>query len=142
MNHLNFRPQGHKIALNWDNVAGLTDWVALVGTDGRRFPPPSDRDGWNDGVTRPLPTGRRFQSGTPVVTLTFPWLSDGQIATLSTYNQENVTIAVHEPGAVGPTDTTHYNAVFNFERSQLRTLQRRANGFEKVTVDLVIVEAL
>ncbi len=134
--------QGHQIVLTWNNQVNLKDWTAYLGADGRAFYPPYDRDGWNDGITRNLPTGGTWQSGRPIVRLTFPWVSDGQIQTLESFNNENVTIAVHAPGGMGVSGVSYYNAVFNFEQSQLRTLKRRANGYEGVGIECVIVEEL
>ena len=138
----NYPNQGHQIVLTWNNQANLRNWTAYLGADGRAFYPPYDRDGFSDGITRNLPTGGTFQSGRPISRLTFPWVSDGQIQTLEAFNNEEVTIAIHAPGGIGVNGVTQYNAVFNFDRAQLRTLGRKHNGYVGVYVDCVIVEDL
>lgn len=139
-----FRNQGQKIAAGWDAPA-LSDWTSLIGTDGVRFAPPSDRNGYTDGVTRRLNTGGIRMSGLPIVRLAFPWISDGQLdylynTLLSGAESGNVTAAVHIPPAVGINDTTTYNAVMNLNLDQLQTLTRRGAGYEDVVIELVLVE--
>lgn len=139
-----FRNQGQKIAAGWDAPV-LFDWTSLIGTDGVRFAPPSDRNGYTDGVTRRLNTGGTRQSGLPIVRLAFPWVSDGQIeymvqTLLGGTESGNVTTAVHIPPAVGVNDTSVYNAVMNLNLEQLRNLTRRGAGYEDFEVELVLVE--
>lgn len=142
-----YKSQGQQIAPNWDNTAGLRDWVALFGTDGERFPPPNDRNGYTDGVERPLNTGAVFMAGIPVCRLTFPWLSNGQLKYLhDTINggaeSGNVTCTVHTPLSVGQADVSAYNAVMNLNLAQTNTLQRMGKGYALYVVTLVLVEPL
>lgn len=138
--------QGQKIASGWDAPI-VFDWTALSGTDGERFLPPNDRNGYSDGVPRRLNTGGVRMSGLPVVRLTFPWVSDGQIdylytTLLSGSESGNVTAAVHTPLSVGKTDTSTYNAVMNLNLDQLQNLQRKRNGYTDFVIELVLVEPL
>jgi hypothetical protein len=144
---LHYQSQGQQIAPGWDNTAGLRDWVALFGTDSERFPPPNDRNGYTDGVERPLNTGAIFMAGIPVDRLTFPWLSDGQIRYLhDTINggseSGNVTVKIHTPLSVGRLDVYTYNAVMNLNLGQTANLTRRRNGFKLFVVSFVLVEPL
>lgn len=138
-----FQNQGHMIALGWDAQASLKNFTAYFGTDGRRFPPPSDRSGYTDGVDRALPTGKILMAGLPVVRLTFPWLSYGQVDYLiDTFDNVNVTVAIHKPSSLTKTDTFNYNAVSTVDQNQFQSLTRRGNGYEGVVLRLVLVEAL
>lgn len=135
--------QGQQIVLNWDNEANLKDWVAYVGIDGLRFPPPSDRNGYTDGVERRLPTGAILMAGFPIVRLTFPWLSFGQIDYIeTTFNGQNVTVAVHRPNSLTKTTTYNYNAVCNIDMNQFVSLEKKGKGYELVVIELVLVEPL
>lgn len=135
--------QGHKIALGWDNVPTLRDWTSYLGTDNVRFIPPYDRDGYSDGVSRRMNTGRVLQSGFPITRLTFPWLSYGQIDYLNaTFRGQNVTVAIHTPTSTTRDDVYHYNAVFNMDLNQTSGLTRKGKGYEKFVVELVLVEVL
>lgn len=135
--------QGQQIVLGWDNTATLKDWTAYVGTDGLRFAPPSDRNGYTDGVDRRLPTGAVLMAGIPIVKLTFPWLSFGQIDYLeTTFNGQNVTAAVHRPNSLTKTATYTYNAVCNLDMNQFVSLTKKGRGYELVVVELVLVEPL
>lgn len=139
--------QGQKIVAGWDNAATLKDWTAYVGTDGLRFMPPNDRNGYTDGIARRLNTGGTLQSGFPVVRLTFPWISDGQIkylfsTLLSGSESGNVTAATHTPLSVGSQDVSNCNAVMNLNLDQIASLARKRNGYTDFAVELVIVEVL
>lgn len=142
-----YRNQGHQIVAGWDNQSLLKDWTAYVGTDGERFLPPNDRNGYTDGVTRRLPTGGTRQSGLPIDRLSFPWISDGQIkylytTMLSNSESGNVTAAIHTPLSVGAQDVRVYNAVMNLNLDQLENLTRKRNGYEQFEIELVLVEPL
>ena len=146
MNLPQYPNQGQRIAAGWD-APSLTNWTALSGTDGTRFLPPNDRRGYTDGMLRRLNTGGTRMSGMPIVRLTFPWVSDGQIdylytALLSGAESGNVTAAVHTPLSVGANDTATYNAVMNLNLDQLQNLQRRRNGYEGFQIELVLVESV
>ena len=131
------------IVLGWDHVATLKNWTAYVGTDGERFPPPNDRNGYSDGVERRLPTGRVLMSGLPIARQRFPWLSDGQIKYLyDTFNGQNVTVAIHKPISLTKYATVNYNAVANVLLNQAVSLARKRNGYEKFELELVLVEPL
>jgi hypothetical protein len=139
--------QGHRIAPGWNNASLLKNWTAYQGTDGVNFLPPSDRNGYTDGVERRLPTGGIWMAGFPISRLTFPWVSDGQIkylytTMLSNAESGNVTVSIHTPLSVGATDTSNYNAAMNLRLDQLRNLTRKSNGYELFEVELVLVEAL
>ena len=113
-----YRNQGQQIASSWDNTSMLRDWTSLFGTDGERFPPPNDRNGYTDGVDRRMNTGGVLMVGFPIDRLTFPWLSDGQIKYLYTTlnggsESSNVTAKVHTSLSVGATDVSTFNAVMN-----------------------------
>lgn len=138
-----YQNQGQQIVLGWDNESLLKNWTAYVGNDGLAFLPPNDRSGFSDGVERRLNTGGVFMSGFNISRQTFPWVSDGQIAYLETiFNNQNVTVSVHRPGAIGKEDTTQYNAVFNMDLNQLQSLTRRRNGYVDFVIELVLVEVL
>jgi hypothetical protein len=139
--------QGHKIISGWDNVPTLQDWTLYVGTDGERFAPPYDRDGYTAGVVRRLNTGSIRMSGFPIARLTLPYVTDGQIAYLQNEFTDddvtgNVTIAIHLPGAVGKDAVSNFNAVFNLDVNQLGSLTRRGDGYEDFSLEFVIVEVL
>lgn len=135
--------QGQMIALGWDNEANLKNWTAYFGSDGLRFLPPNDRNGFTDGVDRPIPTGRILMAGLPIARLTFPWVSYGQVDYLeSTFNGEDVTVAIHKPTSLTTFTTVHYNAVCNVNLNQNRTLTRKSNGYEAWEVSFTLVEPL
>ncbi len=143
MTHSYFPNQGHKIALAWDNEANLRDWTAYTGADGLPFLPPSDRSGYTDGVSRRLNTGRVLKAGLPIVRLTLPWVSYGQLDTLqSTFDGENVTIEVHTPTDLNKDDVHTYNAVCNVDLNQVGSLSRKGKGYENFVVEFVAVEEL
>lgn len=147
MTNFTFPNQGQQIVAGWDNAATLKNWTAYVGTDGLRFAPPNDRNGYTDGVARRMNTGGVLMSGFPVVRLTFPWISDGQIkylhaTLLSNSESGNVTASVHTPLSVGAQDVSNYNAVMNLNLDQIATLTRKRNGYTDFVVELVLVEAL
>lgn len=142
-----YQNQGHKVVAGWDNAATLRDWTSYTGTDGQRFAPPYDRDGYTAGVIRRMNTGGIKRSGFPIARLTLPVITDGQIAALQSQLTAdgvtgNVTIAVHVPGSVGKSDVSTFNAVFNLDTDQLRTLTRSENSYEKFVLEFVIVEEL
>ncbi len=142
-----FQNQGQEIASGWNNTGNLRNWTSLFGTDGERFPPPNDRNGYTDGVERPLSTGAIFMAGIPVDRLTFPWLSDGQIRYLhDTINggaeSGNVTVKVHTSLSVGRLDVFTFNAVMNLNLGQTATLTRRRSGYDDFIVSLVLVEPI
>lgn len=147
MRYPTFPNQGHMIVAGWDSAPLLRNWVAYYGTDGQQFAPPYDRDGYTAGIVRRMNTGGIKRVGFPIVRLTLPVATDGQIAYLG--NQftadgvsGNVTIAVHVPGAVGKTDVSNFNAVFNLDTDQIGSLTRRANAYERFVLEFVIVEPL
>lgn len=144
MTFLRVRPsQGQKIVLDWNNTSTLKDWVSYVGSDGEPFQPPDDRSGYSDGVERRLPIGLVLMSGLPIVNLTFPWVTYGQIDYLmDTFDGQNVTVAIHKPSSIVKTDTFNYNAVCNIDINQTVNLTRRKNGYEAFIVELVLVEPL
>jgi hypothetical protein len=140
-----YQNQGHMIAAGWN--ATLRDWTAYIGADGQRFAPPYDRDGYTAGVIRRMNTGGILRAGFPVMRLTLPAVTDGQIAYLGTQFTSNgvsgnVTIAIHLPGAMGKADVSNFNAVFNLDTDQLTTLTRRNDAYEKFILEFVIVEVL
>lgn len=142
-----YRNQGQQIASGWNNQSLLRDWTALFGTDGERFPPPNDRNGYTDGVERRMNTGGVLMAGIPVDRLTFPWLSDGQIKYLyNTINggaeSGNATTRAHTTLSVGAQDVFTFNAVMNLNLNQTANLTRRRNGYENFVVELVLVEPL
>lgn len=135
--------QGQKIALGWNNTSGLRDWTSILGADGLPFPPPDDRNGYTDGVDRLLPTGVVLMAGRPISRQTFPWLSYGQIQTLqSTYDGQNVTVAVHKSTSLSKTATSNFNAVVVVDMNQATSLKRTRGGYEGYVVKLILVEAL
>lgn len=135
--------QGQQIVLGWDNEINLKNWTAYVGSDGERFLPPNDRNGFTDGADRRLPLGRVLMAGMPIARLTFPWLSYGQLDYLeTTFDGQNVTVAVHKPTSLTAWTTLHYNAVCNLNLNQARTLTRKSNGYEAWEVEFVLVEPL
>lgn len=135
--------QGQQIVLGWDNENLLKDWVAYRGTDNEPFQPPSDRNGFSDGVERRLATGRVMMAGFPISRQTFPWITYAQIDYLmNTFNGQNVTVAVHTPYSINKTDTVIYNAVCNVDMLQTATLNKIRNGYENFVVELVLVEPL
>ena len=135
--------QGGQIVLGWNNAATLKDWVAYLGADGEPFLPPSDRNGFSDGVERRLATGRVLMTGYPISRQTFPWVSYGQVDYLrDTFNGQNVTVAIHAPYSLNKTDTVDYNAVCNVDMLQTASLNKIRNGYELFVVELVLVEAL
>jgi hypothetical protein len=148
MTHIpRYQNQGQRVAAGWDNAAQLKDWTAYLGVDGERFAPPNDRNGYTGGVTRRMNTGGTLQSGFPVVRLTFPWMSDGQIdylhGTLNGGSESGlVTVAVHTPLSVGKYDVSTYNAVMNLNFEQITSLTRRRNGYTDFVFELVLVEVL
>ena len=138
-----FPNQGQMIVLGWDNVATLKNWTAYVGSDGERFLPPNDRNGYSDGVERLLPTGRVLMSGLPIFRLTFPWLSYGQLDYLkTTFNGQNVTATAHKPTSLTTHTTVTFNGVCNVLLNQAASLTRKRNGYEGFVVELVLVEPL
>lgn len=144
---LRYPSQGQQIASGWNNTANLRDWVALLGTDSVRFAPPNDRNGYTDGVERPLNSSAIFMAGLPVDRLTFPWISDGQIRylhdTLNVGSESgNVTVKVHTSLSVGKTDVSTFNAVMNLNLNQTTNLTRRRNGYTNFIVTLVLVESI
>lgn len=139
--------QGQMIVSGWDNAATLRNVTAYTGTDGLRFLPVEDRNGYTGGVERDLNTGGVLMSGFPIVRWTSPWISDGQIrylwqTILSGSQSGNVTIAAHTPLSVGKAQTFHFNAVLNLRLNQLQSLTRRRNGYVEFVWELVIVEVL
>jgi hypothetical protein len=139
--------QGQMIASNWDNVAGLRNITAYFGTDGLRFLPVQDRNGYTGGVERTMNTGGVLHAGFPVVRWTSPWISDGQIrylwdTLLSDTQSGNVTIATHTPLSVGASSSFNFNAVLNLRLNQLQTLTRKGDGYRDFVWELVIVEVL
>jgi hypothetical protein len=132
---------GQSIALAWDNTAGLKDFTALVGTDGLNFLPVNDRGRYMPGVIQPLTTGGQYYTGLPVVEIVHPWISDGQIETLMTY-QGNCTLRHHISQSVGKLDTQISNVVFNLDLTQLAGLQRIENGYQGFISRFVVVEVL
>lgn len=135
--------QGQQIALGWDQQPYLKNWTSYVGTDGERFLPPNDRNGYTDGIVRRLPTGVVFMTGLPIVKLTFPWMSSGQIDYLeTTFNGQNVTVAVHRPTSITQFNTYVYNAVLNIDINQAVNLTRNRSGYNNFSVELVLVEPL
>jgi hypothetical protein len=71
--------QGQKIVAGWDGVSTLKNITAYVGSDGIRFLPVEDREGYTSGAERNMNTGGVLMSGLPVARWTSPWISDGQI---------------------------------------------------------------
>lgn len=147
MRNLRFPNQGHKIVAGWDNVPTLQDWTAYVGTDGERFAPPYDRNGYTAGVIRRMNTGSIKYAGYSIARLTLPAVTDGQIETLQdTFTGDgvtgNVTIAIHLPGSVGKSDVANFNAVFNLDVNQLTSLERREDAYKNFVLEFVIVEVL
>ena len=135
--------QGQAIVLGWDNVATLKNWTAYQGTDGVNFLPPSDRTGYSDGEDRNMPTGTILMAGIPVSRQTFPWISEGQITyLLNTFDNQNVTVAIHKPSSIGQMGTSNYNAVLTVDINQFSSLTRMRNGYELFVARLVLVEPL
>lgn len=142
-----YQNQGHMWVAGWDNASLLKNFVAYLGADGQPFAPPFDRDGYTAGVIRRMGTGGILRAGLPVVRLTLPAVTDGQIATLQNdFTADgasgNVTIAVHVPGSMGKADVSNFNAVFNLDTDQLTTLTRKANTYEGFVLEFVLVEPL
>lgn len=142
-----FQNQGHMIVKGWGNPLTLKDWTAYAGEDGQVFAPPYDRDGYTAGIIRRLNSGGIARAGFPIVRLTHPAITDGQIAWLQNTLLDggvsgNVTVAIHLPGAMGKTDVSNFNAVFNLDTDQLTTLRRRQNAYEGFQTEFVIVEVL
>lgn len=142
MKHM-YPNQGHQIALNWDAQASLRNWTAYFGTDNVQFLPPNDRNGYTDGVERRLNTGGVRASGFPIVRLTFPHMTYGQVDYVdATFKDQNVTVAIHKPNSTSKTDTFVYNAVCNFDMNQFQNLKRESNGYTDVVIELVLVEPI
>jgi hypothetical protein len=138
---------GQAIVAGWDNQATLKDITAYVGADGLNFLPVNDRSGYTPGVTRRLPTGGTFESGLPVVVLTSPWISYGQIDTLLNVigggqESSNVTLRHHISDSLSRTDTQNSNGVLNLNLDQLTQLERIENGYRGFQWEIVIVEVL
>jgi hypothetical protein len=143
MTLLRYPSQGQQIVLGWSNEVNLKNWTAYLGSDGEPFLPPTDRNGFSDGVDRPLPTGRVLMAGLPIARLTFPWLSYGQVDYLeTTFDGQNVTVAIHKPSSLTTLTTVHYNAVCNVDLNQAQNLSRKGNGYESWVVRFVLVEPL
>lgn len=147
MRNVNYPNQGHQIVAGWDNESLLKDWTAYFGTDGERFAPPYDRNGYSDGVKRRLNNGRIKMVGRIVIALTHPAITDGQIAALqNTFTVDGVsgpvTIAMHYPGAVGRLTVARYNAYINIDTDQLKTLQRENNAYVGFVTEYVVEEVL
>ncbi len=137
-----YQNQGHKIVLGWSNQANLKNFTAYY-VDGEPLTPPRDRNGYTDGVDRPLPTGAILMAGVPVQRLTFPWLSYAQVNYLvATFDNQNVTTEIHKPTSVNKNDVFTYNAVCTIDLNQFQSLQTRQNGYEGVVMRLVLWEAL
>ncbi len=132
---------GQSIALGWDNTAGLKDFTALVGTDGVNFLPVNDRGRYLPGVIQRLTTGGQYTTGLPTVAMLHPWLSDGQIETLMTY-QGNCTLRHHVSESVGRLDTQISNVIFNLDLTQIGSLPRVENGYRGFVSTFTIVEVL
>lgn len=142
-----YQNQGHMIVSGWDNVPTLKNWTAYFGTDGERFLPPYDRDGYTGGVIRRMLTAGILRAGWPVARLTFPAITDGQIdyliGTMGTGNiSANVTVAIHAIPSVGVNDVSNFNAVMNIDTDQTAVLARKENAYLKFVVDFVLVEVL
>lgn len=142
-----YQNQGHMVVSGWDNVPTLKNWTAYIGTDGERFLPPYDRDGYTSGVTRRMNTGGILRSGFPIAKLTFPAITDGQIDYLITTLgggsvSSNVTVAIHAVPSVGVNDVSNFNAVMNIDTDQITTLQRKEDAYVGFVVEFVLVEAL
>jgi hypothetical protein len=135
--------QGQMIVLGWSNQSNLKNWTAYFGTDGLAFLPPNDRNGYTDGVDRPIPTGRVLMSGLNISRQTFPWVSYGQVDYLeSTFSGQNVTVAVHKPTSKSKLVIANFNAVCNIDMNQTTSLTIKGNGYEGFVVELVLVEPL
>lgn len=138
--------QGQAFAAGWNNQAQLKDFTALFGTDNLRFTPVYDRD-YSTGVTRRLSTGGTRESGMPIIRVTIPYISYGQLDwllnTAGAGNESfNATYRGHKPTALTASDTTDWNVVANLELSQLPSLTKRPGGYENYVLELVIVEVL
>lgn len=138
-----YQNQGQQISLGWDTQSSLKDWTAYLGTDGVPFLPPRDRNGFSDGIERPLATGRVLMSGLNISRQTFPWVSFGQIDFLeTTFSGQNVTVAIHKPRSLTKTSTYTYNAVCNIDMNQIQSLTPESNGYKLFVVSFVLVEPL
>lgn len=139
--------QGQAIVANWNNASNLKNITAYQGTDGLNFLPVFDRGGFTTGVTRNLTDGSTRMSGYPIVRLTSPWISDGQIdylysALLSGSESGMVTVKCHQPTSQGLGDTANYNAFLNLNLNQLATLTRKGKGYTGFVWTLPLVLAL
>ena len=138
--------QGQMIAAGWNNASGLTDFTALFGTDNLRFPPVYDRE-YSTGIMRQLTTGGVKDSGRPVIRVTIPYISYGQIDwLLDTLNSgtesANVTYRGHKPNALNAADVTTWNAVDDLDLNQLPQLTKRPGGYAGYILKLVLVEVI
>lgn len=138
--------QGQMFAAGWNNQAGLQNFTALFGTDNLRFPPVYDRE-YSTGVTRRLTTGGTRESGMPVIRVTIPYISYGQLDwllnTAGAGNESyNATYQGHKPTALTASDTTRWNVVCNLNIEQLPSLTKRPGGYENFVMEMVIVEEL
>lgn len=138
-----YRNQGHKIAVGWDNVAGLTNWTAITAPDGNPFLPPFDRDGFTDGVPRNTNSTLVKMVGIPKTLLKFPWISYSQLNYLiNTFDKQSVTVAVHKPNSVNAEDVYVYNATVDVDLNQTVSLSSKQGGYENFIVTLWLVEEL
>lgn len=138
--------QGQMIAAGWNNASGLKDFTALFGTDNLRFPPVYDRT-YSTGVIRQLTTGGVKDSGMPVIRITIPYISYGQIDwLLDTLNggveSANVTYRGHKPNALNAADTTTWNGVDDLDLNQLPNLTKRPGGYEAYILKIVLTEVI
>ena len=135
--------QGQSIVLGWSNQSLLKNWTAYLGTDGEKFLPPNDRNGYSDGVDRVLGTSAIFMSGYPIFRLTFPWLSYGQVNYLeATFDNQNVTAAAHKPSSLDTYTVVTFNGVCRVNMNQAQNLERKRNGYANWVIELVQVEPL
>lgn len=141
-----FPNQGQMIASGWNNTSGLTNFTALFGSDGLRFPAVYDRT-YSTGIIRQLTTGGVKDSGMPVIRVTIPYISYGQINYLLNTlcggsESANVTYRGHKPNALTAADVTTWNAVSDLDLNQLPNLTKRPGGYEAYILKLVLVEVI